>query len=205
MFTTSLTAAVVAGLLASGSVVGLPEWTDSYGKALAQAGEKNKPVAVFLAAGDMKTLTNGQALGTATLKSLKSDYIAVRIDTTTADGKKVAEAFGISQGVVLSDRSGKQMALKHDGTLTPEQVAEYLTKYASVSTVSTTEHRSTVENQQPLYQPTQYPQAVYQPSAYQQPRPVLNAIQNVGGAVQNFGGAVQNFGGAIFSPFVGGS
>lgn len=188
MFTTSLTATVVAGLLASGSVVGLPEWTDSYVKAMAQAGEKNRRVAVFLSAGDMKTLTNGKPLSTDALKSLKSDYIAVRVDTTTEDGKKVAEAFGMTQGVVISDRAGKQMALKHEGQLSPEQAAEYLTKFASVEAISTTEYRSSVQVQQPVYQPYQY----------QQPRPVLNAIQNVGGAIQNVGGM-------MISPFTGGS
>lgn len=205
MFTTSLTAAMVAGLFASGSILGLPEWTDSYGKAMAQAGERNKPVAVFLAAGDMKTLLSGQGLGSEALKSLKSDYIAVRIDTTTADGKKMAEAFGMTHGVILSDRSGKQMALKHEGTLTPEQVSEYLTKYAGVTTVSTTEHRSAVVPT--LYQQSayQYQQSSYQQAQYQQPRPVMNAIQNVGGAIQNVGGVIQNVGGAVFSPFVGGS
>ncbi len=200
MFTTSMTAAMIAGLFASGSIIGLPEWTDSYGNAMAQAGEKNKPVAVFLAVGDMTTLLNGKALGSDAMKSLKTDYIAVRIDTTTADGKKMAAAFGMTQGVILSDRSGKQMALKHEGTLTPEQASEYLTKYATVSTVVTTEHRSAV-----VPTPYQYQQSSYQPVQYQQPRPVMNAIQNVGGAIQNVGGAIQNFGGTVFSPFVGGS
>jgi hypothetical protein len=195
MFTTSMTAAVVAGLLASGSL-GLPEWTDSYGKAMALAGEKRKPVAVFLTAGDLNTLTSGKGLGEDALKSLKSDYIAVKVDTTTEDGKKVAQAFGISQGVVLSDRTGKQMALKHEGPVTTEQVAGYLTKYATTETIATTEFQSSLVVTQPLVQP-QY-QPVYQPVQYQQPRPVLNAIQNVGGAIQNVGGVV-------FSPFVGGS
>ncbi len=213
MFTTSLMATMVAGLFASGSIVGLPDWADSYGKAMAQAGEKNKPVAVFLAVGDLNTLTNGKGLGSDALKSLKADYIAVRIDTTTADGQRMVAAFGITQGVILSDRSGKQMALKHEGTLTPEQASEYLAKYATVSTVSTTEYRSAVapvvSYQQAVYQQQQpaiqYHQPVYQQYEYQQPRPVLNAIQNVGGAIQNVGGAIQNVGGMMFSPFVGGS
>lgn len=187
MFTTSLSAAVIAGLFASGSLAGSPEWTESYGKAMAQVGEKRKPVAVFLSAGDLTKLTNGKGMGADALKSLKSDYIAVRVDTTTEDGKKMAEAFGLTEGVVLSDRSGKQMALKHEGQLSPEQLSEYLTKYASVETAQTTEHRSTAAV-------TQY----YQPVQYQQNRPVLNAIQNVGGTIQNVGGM-------MFSPFTGGS
>ena len=187
MFTTSLSAALLAGLFASGSLAGSPEWSESYGKAMAQIGEKRKPVAVFLAAGELSTLTNGKGLGTDALKSLKSNYIAVRIDTTTEDGKKMAEAFGLTEGVVLSDRSGQQMALKHEGQLSPEQLSEYLTKYASVETAQTTDHRSAAV-------PVQY----YQPVQYQQNRPVMNAIQNVGGTIQNVGGM-------MFSPFSSGS
>lgn len=190
MFTTSMTAALVAGLLASGSL-GLPEWTDSYGKAMAQAGEKHKPMAVFLTTGDLNGVTNGKGLGADVLKSLKADYIAVKIDTTTEDGKTVAAAFGISQGVVLSDRTGKTMALKHEGPVTGEQLAVYLTKYAATETIHTTEYQSSL-----VVPPVQYQQQ-YQPQ-YQQPRPVMNAIQTVGGTIQNVGGVV-------FSPFVGGS
>lgn len=189
MFTTSLSAAIIAGLFASGSLAGSPEWTESYGKAMAQVGDKRKPVAVFLSAGELTTLTNGKGLGADALKSLRSDYIAVRIDTTTEDGKKMAEVFGLKEGVVLSDRSGQQMALKHEGQLSPEQLSEYLTKYAAVEGVQTTEYRSSV-----AVAPVQY----FQPAQYQQPRPVLNTIQNVGGTIQNVGGMV-------FSPFVGGS
>jgi hypothetical protein len=186
MFTTSVTVAMVAGLLSSGSINGLPDWTESYGKAIALAGEKHKPVAVFLSPGELSKLTNGKGLGTDILKSLKSDYIAVRVDTTTDDGKKLAEVFGITQGVVLSDKDGKQMALKHEGQLTSEQLTEYLVKYAGSEPVVTTEYRTTAVAAPVQYQPVQYQQPVYQ-----QPRPVLNAIQNVGGMV--------------LSPFTGGS
>jgi hypothetical protein len=191
MFSTSLTTAVIAGLFASGSIAGLPEWTESYGKAVALAGEKRKPVAVFLAPGELVKLTNGKGLPADTLKSLQSNYIAVQIDTTTADGKKLSDAFGLTQGVVLSDRSGKQMALKHEGQLTPEQLGEYLTKYANTERVETTEYRTAaVAPVQTQYQPQQYQPQYQQPVQYQQPRPVMNAIQNVGGF--------------MMSPFTGG-
>lgn len=184
---------MVAGLLSSGSIAGLPDWTESYGKAIALAGEKHKPVAVFLSAGDLSKLTNGQGMGTDILKSLKSDYIAVRVDTTTEDGKKLAAVFGITQGVVLSDKNGKQMALKHEGQLTSAQLSEYLSKYATAEQVATTEYRTSV-----VVAPVQYQQPQFYQPEYQQPRPVMNAIQNVGGAIQNVGGF-------MMSPFTGGS
>jgi hypothetical protein len=183
MFTASLTASVLSGLFSVGSIgSGLPEWTESYGKAIAQAGEKHKPVAVFLSPGDPNKVTNGKGLGVEVLKELKSGYIPVRVDSTSEDGKKLADAFGISQGVVLSDRTGKQIALKYDGAITSERLSGYLSKYADQTEIATTEFASP---NTPVVQP-QY----YQPQ-YQQPRPVLNAIQN--------------FGGMMMSPFAGGS
>jgi hypothetical protein len=186
MFTASLTVSVLAGLFTSGSIAGLPEWTDSYGRAIAQAGEKHKPVAVFLSPGDPNKLTKGKGLGVEVLKSLKSGYIPVRIDTTSEDGKKLADAFGVAEGVILSSRDGKQIALKYEGAITSERLSEYLEKYADQKETVTTEFASAST---PVVQP-QYYQPQYQPQ-YQQPRPVLNAIQN--------------FGGMMMSPFAGGS
>lgn len=182
MFTTSMTAAVIAGLFASGSLASQPDWTESYGRAMAQAGEKQRPVAVFLSAGDLTKLTNGKNLGTDALKSLKSNFIPVKVDTTTEEGKKLATAFNMTQGVVISDRSGKLVALRHEGEVTPEQVSEYLAKFEKVETVVNTEHRSSVA--------VIYQQPQYQQSQYSQPRPVMNAIQN--------------FGGMVTAPFTGG-
>ena len=51
MFSTSLATAAVAGLLASGSLAHQPAWQSDYRKALAQAAEQQKPVAVFIARG----------------------------------------------------------------------------------------------------------------------------------------------------------
>lgn len=176
MFTASLTVSMLTGLFTSASIAGLPEWTESYGKAIAQAGEKHKPVAVFLSSGDPNKLTNGKGLGVEVLKALKSGYIPVRVDTSTEYGKQLADAFGVTDGVVLSSRDGKQIALKYEGTITSERLTVYLDKYADQKEIVTTEFASA---NTPVVQP-QY----YQPQ-YQQPRPVLNVIQNVGGMVMS--------------------
>ena len=110
MFTTSLAAAAVAGLMATGSLTGQSDWAPSYSKALAIAAEHRKPVAVFLTQGGLAHLTKGDGLGSAATKALRTEYVAVHIDTTTDAGKKMAEAFGIAEGVVISDRTGGKMA-----------------------------------------------------------------------------------------------
>jgi hypothetical protein len=182
MFTTSLAAATVAGLLASGTLVGQPDWAPNYSKAMAIAAEHRKPVAVFLTQGGLAHLTKGDGLGSAATKALRTDYVAVHIDTTTEAGKKLSDAFGITEGVVISDRNGGKMALRHEGLIAPAELSGYLTKYSSGSAVAVTEYRAAGR---PMYTPV--PAQVYQ-----QPRPVLNAIQNFNTAV--FGGPI--FGGS---------
>lgn len=175
MFTTSLAAAAVAGVLASSSLSGQPNWAPGYAKALALSVEHRKPVAVFLTTGDLTKLTKGGGIGTESVKTLRSDYIAVQIDTTTADGKKMAEAFGMTEGVVISDRTGGSMALKHQGAIDPCELKTYLTQYSGVTQVTTTDYRGALA--QPVYQ------AQFVQPQYSQPRPVLNAIQNFNTAV----------------------
>jgi hypothetical protein len=176
MFTTSLAAAAVVGALASTSLSGQPDWAPGYAKALSLSAEHRKPVAVFLTQGGLSKLTKGEGLGTDAAKALRSDYIAVQIDTTTADGKKMADSFGMTEGVVISDRAGSAIALKHQGPVAPTELKGYLTQYATTTQVVSTEVRYAVAVQ-PVYQP-QYVQP-----QYVQPRPVLNAIQNFNTAV----------------------
>lgn len=138
MFLTSMTAAAVAGML-SANIAGQPDWAESYGKALSKSGEQQLPVAVFIAPGGLAKLTDGSDLGADALKTLKTSYISVQVDTTTEEGKKLAGTFGMTEGVVLSDRTGKTMALKHQGKVTPTELNGYLTKYADQKVNLTTE------------------------------------------------------------------
>lgn len=138
MFLTSLAAMAVAGTL-SANIAGQPDWTESYGKALSKSGEQQLPVAVFIAPGGLAKLTDGSDLGAETLKTLKASYVSVNVDTTTEEGKKLATAFGISEGVVLSDRTGKTIALKHEGKVKPTELSGYLTKFADQKVNTTTE------------------------------------------------------------------
>ena len=169
MFTTSLAAVAVAGLFASGSLSGQPDWAPSYASALSRAAELRKPVAVFITPGSLAQLTKGTGLGSDASKTLHSHYIAVQIDATTEAGKKMAESFGIKEGVVISDRTGDVMALRHEGAVTQADLNGYLTKFSGQTTVAVTEHYSSVA---PVYQPQMI-----------QNRPVLNAVQNFNTAV----------------------
>lgn len=161
MFLTSLTAAAVAGMISANSLAVQPDWADSYGSALAKSGERNVPVAVFIAPGGLAKWTNGD-VGADALKTLKASYVAVQVDPTTESGKAVAARFGMAEGVVLSDATGKTMALKHEGKVSPAELSAYLTKYADGKTVANTEvHSAAVPVTAPTYQPQYYPAPGY--------------------------------------------
>ncbi len=140
MFTTSMTAVAVASLLA-GSIETAPKWQTDYRTAVAQAADLKKPVAVFIGEG-----TNGYAKlvvdGTISAKAenlLKTGYVCVYVDTATESGKALAKAFNLTQGIVISDRTGELQALRHGGKVAAADLNRYLEKFSDVTTVTTTE------------------------------------------------------------------
>lgn len=171
MFTTSLAVVAVAGLLTPGSVAGQPDWAPDYAAALSRAAELRKPVAVFLTSGDLTRLTQGEKLGSDVGKTLSTHYVAVQIDTTTESGKKMADAFHMKEGVVISDRTGASIALKHEGAVAATELADYLNRFSGQTVVAATEYRI-AGGASPLY-PSQVVPSYPAPN-----RPVLNAIQN---------------------------
>ena len=204
MFTTSFTAAVLSGMLATGSLDS-PKWRTSYRDAASAATELRKPIAVFITTGSPTKLVKEGTLGKDAARLLRDGFVPLTVDTTTDAGKELAKTFNLSEGLVISDRTGGVQALRHAGAVTDADLKGYLERFAVTASVPTTEYRGAVPAAravgpqyqiQPQYQP-QYAQPTYQPQ-YVQPRPVLNAIQNVGGFVQNVGSnAIQNVGGFV--------
>ncbi|OWK37686.1 hypothetical protein [Fimbriiglobus ruber] len=140
MFSTSLTAMAVTGLLAYGSIPAQPAWVSDYRTALTQSVESQKPVAVFIAHGGdgyAKLVTDG-GIGADAAKLLKQSYVCVYVDTDTKSGKDLAGSFGMSKGLVISNKSGTVQALRHEGAVSPTDLATYLERYSQTNTVTTT-------------------------------------------------------------------
>ena len=201
MFTTSLTAAVLTGVFASGSLES-PKWQSSYREASAAAANLRKPIVVFIVSGSPGKLVKEGVLDKDANRLLRDGFIPLTINTSTTDGQELARTFGMTEGLVISDSTGGVQALRHAGGLTSAELAGYLEQFAATATVATTEYRgaAVAPVAQPLYQ--------YQPqyaSPQAQNRPVLNALHNVGSTAVQFGAntiqyganAIQNFGGFI--------
>lgn len=183
MFSTSLATAAVAGLLTSGSLANQPAWQTDYKKALAQAVQQQKPVAVFIArggAGHARLVTEG-GIGSDATRALRNNYVCLYVDTETARGQELAGAFQIDEGLIISDKTGGVQALRHEGTVSRTDLTNYLTRYVNAGQVNQTEFLgATRPVVQPAYQPQPAPvvvQPTYQPPVYQ-PQPAFSPIQN---------------------------
>ncbi len=141
IFTTSLAAFALSGLMAA-SIPGQPAWTTDYRQALSAASEFRKPIAVFITKGSQTQLTQGAGLGEAA-QILKDGYVALHIDTTTERGQALAKSFELSEGLIISDKTGGVQALRHAGTVSATELSGYLAKYAGAAAVTTTDYRST--------------------------------------------------------------
>jgi hypothetical protein len=181
MFSTSLATAAVAGLLVSGSLANQPAWQSDYKKALAQAVQQQKPVAVFIArggAGHARLVTEG-GLGSDATRALRNNYVCLYVDTETTRGQALAGAFQISEGLIISDKTGGVQALRHEGTVSQTDLTNYLTRYVNAGQVTQTEFLgATRPVVQPVYQPAPIAvQPTYQPPVYQS-QPAFSPIQN---------------------------
>lgn len=109
-------------------------WVSDYQRACQESARMKRPLAVFLAAGEEgwgKVSKEGE-LGKDARTVLEQNYVSVFIDTSSEQGKRLAEQFDIPQGrgVVLSDVSGEKQAFWHAGSLSNQDLQYYLKKYA---------------------------------------------------------------------------
>jgi hypothetical protein len=142
MLFTSLTAVALTGLTLTN--VAQPSWQPDYRTALAQVSRDHKPLAVFIGTGGkgFEQVVSG-SLPADAVETLKAKYVCLYVDASTDAGKPIAASFGLTEGVVISDRSGEKQALRHAGRVAPTELQSYLTRFADVATAATTEVRGT--------------------------------------------------------------
>lgn len=173
MVPTSL-AAVVVGLMAVGTT---PAWQTDYRTALAQVSVEHKPVAVFIAPGSSGTkVVSEGTLGTDAAELLSQKYVALHVDSTTPAGREVAKSFGMTEGLVISDRTGGVQAYRHAGPISQAELASTLRVYGQETVVVSTTvaaDAQPVTTSTSLYTPSA-PAAVAQP-VYAAPAPVYQS------------------------------
>jgi hypothetical protein len=133
MMLTTLTVLTLSGLLGTNLAV-QPAWQSDYRTALKMAAEQHKPLAVFIGKGKPADLK----LTDETAKVLKANYVVLAVNTADAKGLALAQTFEMTEGVVVSDRTGERQALRIVGTTAPADLPQTLARLADPARVPVT-------------------------------------------------------------------
>jgi hypothetical protein len=130
---TSILLVALTGVAPSAEGTKSVKWSLDYTAAGKQAAQEKKPLAVFLAPGQGSYQAIGRdgGLGSEAEELLARQYVCVHIDTATSQGKALAQAFDVPEGlgIVISDRTGEKQTFRHEGDLARADLVRYLTRY----------------------------------------------------------------------------
>src|SRR5262249_45327217 len=119
---TSIFALVLCGFASPADAPSGPAWLADYHLATKLCLRANKPLAVVVGTGSegWQKLGKQGSLSAHAKEILASEYVCLYVDTATAKGKRLAEAFEIPDGlgIVISDRTAEYQAFRHEGDLT---------------------------------------------------------------------------------------
>jgi hypothetical protein len=131
---TSILLVALTGVAPNAEAVKAPKWSLDYTTASKQAADAKKPLLVVLAPGEggYQKLGHEGSLGAEAEGLLAANYVCVHIDTNSAKGKELAQAFAIPEGlgIVISDRTGEKQAFRHEGDLNRDVLVRYLERYS---------------------------------------------------------------------------
>src|SRR5262249_55230968 len=140
---------VVFAVILNGPSLGLEldqtsvRWQDDYATASGKGRAAGKPLAVFFGPGGegWRKLAREGALSADVVELLRSEYVALHVDTDSKAGKAWAAQFDVPQGVglVISNRTGEVQAFHPSGQLADADLTRYLRRYAAAQSVTTTE------------------------------------------------------------------
>lgn len=136
MLTTILAAVALSGSLAPAAKPEFPVQSD-YAKALTQAANEKKPMAVLIGKGDLFAKLSTDLTAEAK-KTLADKYVCVAIDADSKSGAELADQFQLTNGLVISSAGGTYQALRHSGTVKAADLAKHATAYATATGVPAT-------------------------------------------------------------------
>jgi hypothetical protein len=189
------TSVMLVALAGSGAVPSAPaeapSWQADYSAARREGRRAGKPLAVFVARGAEgwgKVSTTGK-LSPAARRLLAERYVCVYVDSAAARGRRLAEAFELTNGtgLVLSSRDGQDQAFRHEGRLSAAELERCLRSYSGRRAVARTENLQTQEVRTSFY---------YAPSRSKtRSAPAAPASTPVYGSFGGYGGGFGGYGG----------
>jgi thioredoxin-related protein len=148
---TSIALLALSGFLAAEPVQNDRAWQTSYSEANQQGRNEGKPLAIFFGSGKSGpgNLIRKGKLNKSLQKILADKYVCVYVNTRTKTGKQLAKKFHVTKGVVISDREGKLIALRHEGKIAPRDLKRYLKRFADPDLVVRTTKNTTDQKPRP--------------------------------------------------------
>lgn len=135
-----------------------PSWQNDYSSACKQCETDQKPMAVFIGSGKAgwDKLGRDGSLDNEAKKILADKYVCVYVDTSIEEGKKLAQSFEMPNGpgIVISDRTGKLQAFRHEGDLSNKTLVSYLDRFATPDRVVRMTETNSSESRVSYYGPT---------------------------------------------------
>jgi hypothetical protein len=110
-----------------------PVWVTDYAAARKQGEAEKKPLVLFIASGKAGWEKVGQnGLSEDAKRVLAAQYVCVYINAATDEGKDMAKALEMTEGlgIVISDGTGKLQAFRHEGDLANSDLTRYLQRFA---------------------------------------------------------------------------
>lgn len=112
------------------------KWLDDYTAGYRQAASLKKPLAVVVGRGPSgwNTLDPKGNLDTQSQRILRNNYICVYVDASQNQNRDLVQQLqvGAETGLVLSDRTGRFVALRHTGPLSGPQLETTLLRHAGL-------------------------------------------------------------------------
>jgi hypothetical protein len=134
MYTSIVLLVLANGMIPAPRPSDAPAWLSDYGAACRRGKAEKKPLAIFFGKGQTgwEQVSNDGPLGEGAVRLLESDYVPVYLDLEKEQGRGMASAFGVkgAPALVISDRSGENIALRYSGTLGAADLRRCLARYA---------------------------------------------------------------------------
>jgi hypothetical protein len=131
-----------------------PTWLVDYEQANQQGQNEKKPLAIFVGTGKKgyEKLVRKGKLTPRMQKSLAENYVCVYANTRNKKGKRLAKQFHLRKGLLISNRAGTRLALRHEGSVKVKALNRYLTKFADPDLVvkKTEKHKLRIRRPAPV-------------------------------------------------------
>jgi hypothetical protein len=144
---TSLTLFALSGIMAATPT---PSWQKDYDSARRVGKSEGKPLAVFIGSGPKgyEKIADDGKLDRQAQTTLARKYVCLYVDIKREAGERLARAFRLDSGIVISDRTGSIQAFRHEGSLPNRDLNRYLERFSDpdlevrTTTTHTTERLS---------------------------------------------------------------